>query len=148
MANPAHVYDVEARWRPLTAQETINTQAYLDDAWVILRRRIYTLEAAVLTDRDLADDVVRIETQMVLRVLRNPDGKSEEAIDDYRYKRDNSIAAGALYVSDAELEELAPIKSAAFSIRQVAVPFTGESAVPYSDLVIDGVTYGGIVYRP
>jgi len=97
------VSDLVARWRPLSASESIVAQSYLDDAMneVTVRRPsvLADITAGLVTQASL----VRVVTSMVLRVLKNPDGKSEESIDDYRYKRDEVIASGALYVSDDEL---------------------------------------------
>jgi hypothetical protein len=44
----------------------------------------------------------------VVRVLRNPDGKLQESIDDYSYRRADSVADGALYLTDEEWRLLRP----------------------------------------
>lgn len=126
MTNPAQVADVEARWRPLSDQETTNASAYLDDAWVMLKRRISGLDAHATADEDFSADVVRVECQMVLRVLKNPDGKTQEAIDDYSYSRDKAVSGGLLYVTDDELADLVGQSYApsSFTIRATANPFT------------------------
>lgn len=112
MPNPATVADVIARWRPLSAQETTNAQTFLDDAWVMLKRRMAVesvdIEAQIATDADLAADVVRVLATAVLRVMKNPDGKSRESIDDYSWQRDEAISAGLLYFTDDELDGLIP----------------------------------------
>jgi len=97
------VSDLVARWRPLSASESIVAQSYLDDAQGIVLVRRPTLLADITAGTVDAANVVTVVTAMVLRVLKNPDGKGEESIDDYRYKRDAAIASGALYVSDDEL---------------------------------------------
>ncbi len=103
MVNPVMVSDLEARWRPLTAAETGVAQALLDDAWMILLTRADAIEARI-TDGTLPAELVRaVESAMVLRVLRNPDGKVSETIDDYTYRRADPVSAGALYVSADEL---------------------------------------------
>lgn len=99
----AVVSDLEARWRPLSASEAVVAQAYIDDAMSILTARRPSLAADVLAGLVSLESATFVVTSMVLRVLKNPDGKGEESIDDYRYKRDASIASGALYVSDDEL---------------------------------------------
>lgn len=63
---------------------------------------------------------------MVLRVLRNPDGKREEAVDDYRYVIDSSRSTGEVYLSVSEAAEIAaalrPRRGSAFSIHQGPFP--------------------------
>lgn len=115
MANPAEVADVVARWRPLSAQETINAQTFLDDAWRMLRRDIPGLVELIETDNELPDEdqtledeVVRVLVTAVLRVMKNPDGKRQESIDDYSWQRDQSVAAGVLYFTSDELGDLIP----------------------------------------
>lgn len=112
MPNPATTADLEARWRPLSAQETTVGQTLLDDAWRMLRRHFtklgVDLDANVVTDADLSAEVVRVEAVAVLRVLKNPDGMAQESIDDYRYLRADGNATGELYFTDEELESLYP----------------------------------------
>lgn len=113
MANPAVIADVTARWRPLSTQETTNAQTFLDDAWVMLKRRMTLLgvtdfEADIAADEDFAAEVVRILATAVLRVMKNPDGKSRESIDDYSWARDEAVSAGLLYFTDDELDALVP----------------------------------------
>lgn len=103
MALTVLVSDLEARWRPLTASESIVAQSFLDDALneVVVRRP--SLAADITAGLVTQASLIRVVTSMVLRVLKNPDGKSEESIDDYRFKRDDLLAAGALYITDDEL---------------------------------------------
>lgn len=112
MPNPATTADVVARWRPLSAQETTNAETFLDDAWVMLKRRMAVegadIEAEIATDADLEADVVRVLATAVLRIMKNPDGKSRESIDDYSWSRDEAVSAGLLYFTDDELDGLIP----------------------------------------
>jgi hypothetical protein len=126
MVNPATVSDLEARWlrpKPLTESERRVAQEYLDDAWeaILLPRRL-TLPAQMLAGEVAERTVRRVLCAMVLRVFMNPEGKSEESIDDYRYRRDAAVASGELYVSDGELADVTPIASRAKSrsVRLVA----------------------------
>lgn len=119
MANPATVADLEARWRPLTTLETTNAEALLEDAWALLLSRRPNLEDD-LTDETVSEaNVVRVVAAMVLRVLRNPDGKLEESIDDYRYRRDSALSAGVLYVTADELAGISPGRAVRRSVRLV-----------------------------
>lgn len=120
MPNPATTSDIETRWRPLTAQETTNATAFLNDAWAILIARRPTLEADMTAGTVSSANVTRVVVAMVLRVLRNPDGKLEESIDDYSYRRDSAMSTGGLYVSPDELADLTPGRKRQSSVRLVA----------------------------
>ena len=112
MPNPATSDDVVARWRPLSAEETTVANTLLEDAWVMLKRhatrREVDLEDQILTDDDLFAEVVRVMATAVLRVLKNPDGKVQEAGDDYSYTRGSGDADGSLKFTDDELDDLLP----------------------------------------
>lgn len=123
MANPATTADLVSRWRPLTAQETVNGETFLADAWGMLKRRIDDLDALVAADADLSAEVVRVMATAVLRVMKNPDGKRQESVDDYSWQRDQAVSAGLLYFTDDELEELVPgtgVKGRAYTIDPLA----------------------------
>ena len=119
MANPATTADIEARWRPLSAQETTNAEALLDDAWALLIARRPTLDADIAAETVSEANVIRVVVAMVLRVLRNPDGKLEEKIDDYSYRRDSATSTGGLYVTSDELADLTPGRRRQRSVRLV-----------------------------
>ncbi len=112
MPNPATSADVVARWRPLSAEETTVATTRLGDAWVKLKRhatkRGVDVEEAIITDVDLRDDVIRVLATAVLRVLMNPEGKVQEAGDDYSYTRASGDADGTLKFTDDELDDLFP----------------------------------------
>jgi len=110
MANPATTADLAARWRPLTAAEAIVGATLLGDAYGMLVRRVTDLDARVTANADgFAAVVVRVLATAVLRVMKNPDGKRSESIDDYTWQRDQAISAGVLYFTDDELADLMPV---------------------------------------
>jgi hypothetical protein len=120
MPNPATVSDIEARWRPLTAQETTNATAFLDDAWELLISRRPNLETHV-ADGDVSEaNVVRVVAWMVRRVLMNPEAWEDEAIDDWRGRRNALVAAGILTVTPDELADVTPGRARRRSVRLVA----------------------------
>lgn len=119
MSNPAQTTDIEARWRPLTDQETTNAEAFLDDAWSLLLAQRPTLEADLTAGTIAEANVIRVVCAMVLRVLKNPDGFSSETIDDYTYRRDDSLSGGLLYVTSDELADITPGRARNRSIRLV-----------------------------
>ena len=113
MANPATTADLVSRWRPLSALETTVGDTLLDDAYGMLQRlflaRNADLDALLTADADgFVDAVIRVEATAVLRVMKNPDGKRSEKIDDYEWLRDNAVSAGLLYFTDDELDGLLP----------------------------------------
>lgn len=126
MTNPATPADVAARWRPLSGEETTVATTLLEDAWRMLGRDYkaasgVVLDDAMTADPDLSPEVVRVLANSVLRVLKNPDGKQQEAIDDYSYSR-NSAASGELYIDDEDLAALlglADNPGRAFSINML-----------------------------
>jgi len=121
MPNPATTSDIAARWRPLTAQETTNAVAFLEDAWALLVARRPTLEADLLAGTVSTSNAVRVVTAMVLRVLRNPEGKLSEQIDDYKYTRAEAIGSGLLHVTDDELADITVVaRRGQRSVRLVA----------------------------
>ena len=108
MPNPATNLDVANRWRSLTAAEETVADTLLGDAWSILTARRPTLEADITAGTVTEANVVRILSQMVLRVMKNPEGYRSQSIDDYSYTRDPAASAGWLYVTDEELADITP----------------------------------------
>lgn len=104
--------------RDLTAVETRQATALLEDASGIILGR-FPQYATTPTANATA-----VCAAMVLRVLRNPDGHRQEAIDDYSYTVDSSRSAGELYLTDHEAATLRPVRSASFSVVPVAPGLT------------------------
>jgi hypothetical protein len=119
MANPATVDHIVERWRPLSAQEETNAEAFLEDAWAMLLDRRPTLEADLTATTVRERNVVRVVCTMVLRVLKNMDGWAEESVDDWRGKRHDLVASGELFVSPSELADVTPGRATRRSIRLV-----------------------------
>lgn len=124
--SPLKLEDVEGRWRALTESERTVARNVMADAWMLLLGRDATIEAR-LADATLAPERVRfVLSSMVLRVLKNPDGKRQESVDDYSYTRDQSLSAGALYVSNDELALLAAPTTSGRSRRSVRLVAYGD----------------------
>jgi len=119
--SPVTVADVAARLpRPLSDAEQSFTQSLLDDAWSLAVDSVVDLESRYLSGLVRQDSVVRVLCAMVLRVLRNPEGKKQESIDDYSWTRDNAVSSGLLYLSDDERSQLGSaltVERGAFTIR-------------------------------
>ncbi|MGK4583479.1 Gp19/Gp15/Gp42 family protein [Kitasatospora sp. HPMI-4] len=96
--------------RDLTDAETRQATALLTDASAIIIDRF----PQYATSPTAASTAVC--AAMVLRVLRNPDGKRSEQIDDYSYTIDSARSAGELYLTEHEAATLRPVRTSAFSI--------------------------------
>jgi hypothetical protein len=116
--------DVEVRLgRALTEVEQRQVSAWLDDVESTIKSRIPTLDDLVAGGSLLAATVRKVEAAAVIRVLRNPDGKLTERIDDYSWTRNASTSSGALSLTDDEWAELTPSSSSdAFSISPAYEP--------------------------
>ena len=117
MTNPATVDDVVSRFRPLTTAEQVVAQTLLGDAWEMLLGRRPNLEADITSGAISEATVVRVVANMVIRVLRNPDGYLQESIDDYTYRRDAVVSTGLLHLTPDELADITPGRARNRSIR-------------------------------
>lgn len=100
--------DVAAGFRPLTGDEASVAQTLLDRAERILLARVPSIPARIADLSLNVETVIDVEAAMVERVLRNPEAKKQEAIDDYSWTRDTALSSGSLYVSDDEVARLSP----------------------------------------
>lgn len=116
---PATVEDIEARWRPLSDQEALNAQAFLGDAWWLLLSRRPLLSTWLASGEVNEGNVARVIVAMVLRILKNPDGWDEEAVDDWRGRRNSLTASGVLTVTPDELADITPGRKRRSSVRLV-----------------------------
>lgn len=119
MPNPVSIANLEARFRPLTDAEKDSAQELLDDAWAVLLGTVPDLESRMGSGATSVSLVHFVVAAMVMRVLRNPNGVRQWAVDDYSETRDSSVAAGSLYVSADEVALLtgsAARRGGAFSV--------------------------------
>jgi hypothetical protein len=118
MAALASVSDVELRWKPgLTSPELDRVAAALDDASAVVRRRFPLIDSRI-ADGFIEDELVRgVVANMVVRYMRNPEGKQSERIDDYSYTRQQAHAAGALVLLPEEAELLGGRRRRVRSVR-------------------------------
>lgn len=127
MANPVTLAHVVARYPgTLSSSQQVNAQAYISDAWALLLRKRPTLEADLTATTVTEADVIRVLANAIVRKLLNPEGKSEESIDDYRYKYGGDLF-GELYFTDEELEDLTPPRDYTLSRGSVRLVAYGES---------------------
>lgn len=91
----ATVEDVETKLaRPMTDSERALTEVLLDDALLILRKRIPDLDERLADGRISQDLLDMIQADMVTRVVRNPDGVRQEMAGSYSYTIGANVPVG------------------------------------------------------
>mgnify|MGYP001946981520 FL=1 len=91
--------DVEARLgRPLEEWERTVVAQRLEDAELILRSRIPDLDERIADGRISEDAVVMVESEMVMRLVRNPEGYISETDGNYSYQLSQEVSSGRLFV--------------------------------------------------
>lgn len=113
--------DVSVRWaRTPSDEEAALIQVRLEDVERMIRKRIPTLDALIVAGDILEDDLIQIEADSVLRLVRNPEGYVSESDGNYTYQFKQSTSAGTL--------EILPEEWALLGVRASGVLF---SLVPY-----------------
>lgn len=107
--------------RDLTAAEQRQGAALLDDATDLILQRF---------PQPPATTGQRVCASMVVRVLRNPEGRRSATIDDFSYTIDSALSAGELYITETELASLRPPNTSAFSITPSCPPADPLCPVP------------------
>lgn len=103
----ASASDVTARWaRTPTDEENTLIAVRLEDAERLIRRRIPDLDDKVNSGTILEEDVIQVEAEAVLRLVRNPEGFMSESDGNYTYMLRNDIATGRLEILAEEWEML------------------------------------------
>jgi len=100
--------DIVSRFRALDEDEKSVIETMIADAQDIVQDAAEDAGIPEPTTERGQRTYKRIVASIVIRVLRNPDGYLTETTDGYTYRRDSALSSGALYVSDAEVEQLRP----------------------------------------
>lgn len=88
--------------RELDASETTIVNTRLGDAELLIRSRVKDLDARVAADPVYELIVVMVEADMVLRLIKNPDGYTQETDGNYSYMISSAVASGRLEIRDDE----------------------------------------------
>lgn len=122
-ATPA---DVEARLgRDLDADETALVSTRLEDAELLIKMRIPDLDQRIIDGLISEAAVVMVESEMVLRLIRNPDGYQSETDGNYTYQLRSDVSSGLLEVLPSEWNLLG-LRGGVFTIRPyVDIPTCG-----------------------
>lgn len=107
----ATVVDVAELYGPLTSAEDTTATRLLNFASALVRRQVPDLDARIAAGTIEPIVVSTVVAQMVIRVLRNPEGYKSENSADYGYELDASRAAGQVYIAPDELALLAAAPS-------------------------------------
>ena len=131
--------DVQTRLgRPLTEDETAMTNIRLADAERMILRRIPDL-ADKITAGDVDEaDVIQVESDAAIRILKNPDGYTSETDGTYSYRINWDVASGKLEISDAEWRTLGVKASGMFVYApRIRTPFDSSYWLPLIDPMYD-----------
>ena len=95
--------DVQYRLgRELSDEEQILVGTRLEDVERMIRRRVPDLDDKVINETILEDDVIQVEAEVVLRLIRNPDGLFMETDGNYSYQFSREAASGRLEIRREE----------------------------------------------
>lgn len=95
--------DVEDRLgRLLSDSEEMVVTARLNDVETMILSKIPDLFARVTSGKLSADVVVLVECEVVIRYLRNPEGKTAETDGNYSYQLNWATATGRLMITPEE----------------------------------------------
>jgi hypothetical protein len=104
----AVVGDVTAQYGSMTASQESLTGWLLRVASNMVRARLPLIDQQI-RDGVVSQDMAALAvTNMVLRVLRNPEGLRSETVGPFSRAYDTSVAAGLLVLTDSELDLLSP----------------------------------------
>lgn len=103
----ASAADVTTLWAKEPEPEVIVLiERRLEQVERMLIRRIPNLKLKVAASSTYMADVVDIEADAVLRLVRNPEGYSSETDGNYTYQLRSDLSAGKLQILDDEWEIL------------------------------------------
>lgn len=109
--------DVEARLgRPLDASETTIVETRLNDVELLIRSRIPDLDTKVADGTIDVEIVIMIESEAILRLIRNPEGYTAETDGNYSYQISARVASGLIDILASEWALLG-VRAGAFVIR-------------------------------
>lgn len=126
--------DVEARLgRSLDAGETTIVNTRLNDVELMIRNRLVNLDSLVSTGVLDVEVVIMIESDAILRLIKNPDGYTAETDGNYSYQISVQVASGRLDIFPSEWALLG-VRSGAFTIKPSLAPYYPSSSYPWEDV--------------
>ena len=120
--------------RELDDVEARIVEARLEDAETLIKTRVPTLDALIIEGKQNARLVIMVESDVILRLIRNPDGFTQETDGNYSYSIDARVASGRLSLLPEEWGMLGVSTSIALIAATIALPVeTYSSANPIAD---------------
>lgn len=111
--------DVIVRWGKDPADVAAETTALIDvrlaDVERMLSRRV-DLAAGITAATFAEADVIQVEADAVLRLVRNPEGYVSETDGNYTYMLNQQLSAGVLEVTDEEWDIFGVVTNGMFVI--------------------------------
>src|SRR5690606_7939261 len=99
----ATVSDIEQRLgRELTESEATIVNTRLEDAEELIFRRIPDLSQRVVDGKIRERLVIMVECEAVMRLIRNPEGYTQETDGNYSYSIDSRVSSGRLSILPEE----------------------------------------------
>lgn len=132
--------DVESRLvgRTLDEQEAEVIQTRLDDVEELIRLRIPDLDDKVALGEIRERLIVMVEAEAVLRLIRNPEGLTQETDGNYSYSISSRVSSGVLEILPEEWRLLGVRSSVALIMTQIMMPLpTAHEANPNGDFEPD-----------
>ena len=103
----AVVDDVELRWgRTPSDEESAVIETRLEDVERMIYRRLPDLDQWIADGDVSLADVIQVESEVVLRLVRNPEGYLSESDGNYSYQMQRELASGRLTILPEEWEML------------------------------------------
>jgi hypothetical protein len=121
MADLAVISDVETLFRPLADDELALGDRLIRMASARLRAKVANLDLRIATGDLDPLTVTDVVASMVVRVLRNPEGVTQETIGPMGATFSAQVAPGFLMVTPDELELLVPIKAVRAAVGTIKV---------------------------
>ena len=121
----ASANDVVTLWAKEPEPEVMSLiERRLEQVERMIKRRIPDLETRVDASATFLDDLIDIEADAVLRLVRNPEGYLSETDGSYTYMLQSDLAAGKLKILDDEWQILGVNRLSRMSVivPQVTMP--------------------------
>jgi len=123
--------DVAVRWaRELTCEVVALVETRLEDVERMIKRTIPDLDELVSAGMIDVEDVIQVESDVVLRLARNPEGYASETDGNYMYQLRSDLASGKLEITDDEWAILGVTRDRFFTIRAYGAVEGGTYAPP------------------
>lgn len=128
--------DVTMRWAKTPDTETAALiDVRLDDVERMLKKRIPDLDDQITAGEVDEADVIQVEADVVLRLVRNPDGYSSETDGTYGYTFSREMAFGRLEITPEDWATLGVVSGVG---AELVPTFSDAPATPVHPFMMGG----------